>query len=219
MHTAEHRSTVSRRPSAFIGVSLLMLCPALLGIGCKGPSKPNIELRRQNQELREQVQQLQIQREAQAATIRALERQRTTVQTLPQERLDQLFTAHGVRIGRLSGGADLDPDKVGDEAIRVYVVPLDQTRDRIKLSGDFVIEAFDLSDPDSPWLGRWEFPRQGVEEHWVGQLTLYEYVFTCPWQDRVPSSEELTVRVTFTDALTGREFTDQRLIRINPPAP
>lgn len=197
----------------------LWLLLLLLAIGCGGPSKANIELRRQNQELRDQVQHLQLQREAQAATIRALERRQATVETLPQERLDRLFTAHGVRIGRLTGGVDLDPEKPGDDALRVYVVPLDQTRDRIKLAGDFVVEAFDLSDAQSPLLGRWEFAQDQIHEHWVGQFTLYEYVFTCPWQDRTPQNEELTVRVTFTDALTGREFTDQRLVQITPPTP
>ena len=45
----------------------------------------------------------------------------------------------------------------------------------------------------------------------------YEYVLTCPWQDVVPRHPELTVKVTFTDELTGRQFTLQQALKVNPP--
>jgi hypothetical protein len=44
-------------------------------------------------------------------------------------------------------------------------------------------------------------------------------VLKCPWQGKAPGHDELTVKVTFTDELTGREFTEQKVVRVKlPPA-
>ena len=45
----------------------------------------------------------------------------------------------------------------------------------------------------------------------------YTYVLTCPWQNKIPRHAGLTVRVTFTDALTGRVFTAEKQVKVNPP--
>src|SRR5581483_9009420 len=87
--------------------------------GCSGPSAVNIELRKQNQQLSDQIDTLKRQHVADQATIGGLEAGATTVPSLPQDRLDQLFTTHGLRFGRLTGGVNLDSKRKGDEAIRV----------------------------------------------------------------------------------------------------
>src|SRR5712671_1947141 len=99
--------------------------PALLlvflSISCGSPNSANIALRKQNQDLQEQIATLTRAREADAATIQSLQARVGTVPTLPQERLEKLFTTHGIKLGRLTGGADLDRNKPGDEGIKVYV--------------------------------------------------------------------------------------------------
>src|SRR5947209_6128619 len=87
----------------------------LFSVGCGGPNKANIALRKQNQDLTARVDDLKRQHEADVATIVALQQQRGTLATLPQDRLERLFTAHDIRIERLTGGADLDTEKPGDE--------------------------------------------------------------------------------------------------------
>ena len=62
---------------------------------------------------------------ADAATIRNLQARVGTIPTLSQERLEKLFTVHGIQLGRLTGGADLDRSKPGDEGIKVYITPTD----------------------------------------------------------------------------------------------
>jgi hypothetical protein len=48
---------------------------------------------------------------------------------------------------------------------------------------------------------------------------LYTYVLKCPFE-QPPAHETLTIRVTFTDALTGRVFTAQREVQFKkPPVP
>src|SRR5689334_16796288 len=93
--------------------------------GCGAPNQASIEVRRENQSLRDQIEQLQRQHSADEAKIRGLE-SRGTLPTLPEDRLNQLFTTHGLRFGKLTGGSDLETNKEGDQGIKVYVVPVDQ---------------------------------------------------------------------------------------------
>src|SRR5690348_17029155 len=84
--------------------SLITLCCSALFVGCGKPNAANIELRKENQKLNDKIDVLSRQHDADLATIRSYERNRPSVPTLPQERLDQLFTAHGLWFGRATGG-------------------------------------------------------------------------------------------------------------------
>jgi hypothetical protein len=190
----------------------------LLG-GCFGkPNQANIELRKQIQSLEAKNAELQRQHEADQATITGLKSQVGTIPTLPEDRLEKLYTVHGIQIGRLTGGVDLDGNRPGDEALKVQVVPTDDDGEPIKAVGSFVIEAFDLAAPD-PRIGRWEIGVDEAKKSWFGGKLLYDYIFTLPWQQRVPQHSDLTVKVTFTDELTHRQFTAQRQVKVNPPPP
>ncbi len=199
-----------------ICVYLCLSAVSLSSVGCGKPNRANIDLRKRIFELEAQVADLQRQREGDAATIRAYESQRPTVSSLPQERLDQLFTAHGLKIGRLTGGADTDPTRPGDESVQVHVVPTDQRGDLLKAAGTFTIDAFDLSLPQDNRVGHWEFDVAESAKNWIGNMLTYGYSFTRPWE-RPPRGQKVTVRVTFRDALTGREFTEQTEVTVRPP--
>jgi hypothetical protein len=183
-------------------------------LGCVGkPNQANIELRKEKQGLQDQVDELRRVHEADLATIRSLRDQRGTFPSLPDDRLERLFTAHGIKLGRLTGGADLDPNKTGDEGIKVYVVPTDETGDELKAAGSFVVELFDLNKESDNVVGRWEFNHLQSRQSWFGSALLYEYVLTCPWQ-KSPEHEQLTLKVSFHDELTGREFSTQQVISV-----
>lgn len=192
------------------------LLPSFVG-GCQGTSKANIELRKENVELREQVAQLRRQREGDLATIRALEAGQA-VPTLPAERLARLFTVHGIALGKLTGGIDLDADTPGDEALRVVVTPQDQSGQTLKAAGAVVIELFDLALEGEQRIGRWELSTDEAKQRWIGSALIDGYVLELRWQ-QPPEHAELTVKVTFTDELTGRAFTTQKPIRITIPPP
>lgn len=185
-------------------------------VGCSSPSKPNIELRKQNAGLRADVASLKMAHESDVATIRRLEAGATTVPVLPHERVSKLFTAHGLKLGRLTGGWDGDVDKPGDEGLQVYTVPTDQDGDEIKAAGSFIVEAFDLSKGSELRLGRWEIPTEEASTKWLGNALQYGYILELPWQT-APSGEEVTIRVTFTDELTNRTFTAQRPVKVRLP--
>jgi hypothetical protein len=179
-------------------------------VSCSSPNKANIELRKQNVELRTQVENLQRQHEADVAAIRAAEaRGGTTVPALPSERLADLFTVHGLQFGKLTG---VDPDRAN--ALKVYVVPTDGAGEPIKAAGSFVVDAFDLSAGADVRLGRWEFPVREAAKNWFGKGLLYTYVLPLPLE-KPAGHGEITLRVTFRDGLTGREFSGQRVVKIS----
>src|SRR5213592_2529963 len=117
-----------------ISVICVYLCSSvvLFSSGCGRPSKANVELRKQNQALQNQVADLKRQHETDLARIRNLRSSTPTVPTLPTERLEKLVTTYGLKIGRLTGEADLDSNRAGDEGLKIYVAPVDRTGEAIK---------------------------------------------------------------------------------------
>ncbi len=192
-----------------------LLVAAALSSGCNTPDKANIALRKENQSLTETIAGLERRHQADQATIAGMTATRggDATTALDSSRLDDLFTTHGMRFGRLSGGWDRDPDAPGDEGLTLHVIPIDGEGDDFKAAASFVVEAFDLAAAD-PVVGRWEFPLAESRKLWFGRALLYEYVLNCPWQNIVPAHDELTVKVTLTDGLTGRVFTQQRVMTI-----
>ena len=195
--------------------ALLILAIAATLAGCGGPDRVNIALRKEIQELAAQVDQLQALLRARDAQILVLERSATTVPVLPKERLDALFTVHGLEISRLSHATDADPASPGDERLTIYVDPLDAAGDTLKAAGTFVIEAFDLNQPASPLVARCTYTPEQSKKAWVSVI-LKSFAFECKW-DRPPTSDQVTVKVTFTDELTRRTFTAQKVIKVTPP--
>ena len=62
-------------------------------------------------------------------------------------------------------------------------------------------------------IGHWTFPVEQARQNWYGEGMLSAYILKCPWE-KTPGHAELTVKVTFHDELTGREFTEQRVVRV-----
>jgi len=201
---------------------MLLVAAVLAGgaAGCGHPNKANILLRKENQQLLSKVADSERRHQADEATIRGLTDRTGTVPTLEPKRLERLFTTNSITINRLTGGADFDPDKPGDEGIKVYVNVWDQHGDWLKMAGSFVVEAFDLADPQATKVGHWEFPVEHAQDYWHSFLMRYEYVLPCPWQNVIPRHPDLTVHVTYTDELTGRKFDQQSVVKVRlPPSP
>lgn len=191
-----------------------LACLAALA-SCASPDKANIQLRKQNQQLHDQITRLDRVHAADRAKIVSLESNAATLPTLPPDRLDQLYTVHGLRIGRLTGGDTLGSTQPADRGLKIYVVPTDQDGEDLKAAGSFVIEAFDLAQSGDQKIGRWSFDLDQSKKDWFGPL-LYSYVLTCPWQT-LPQHPQLTIHITFTDALTGRQFQVQKVVTIKLP--
>src|SRR5688572_14663065 len=95
------------RPRTLLCVLLLAPCG-----GCQlfggSPDAANIKLRKENQALKGQVEDLKQQVTANTALVQSMRSTYPSVPVLPSERLTNLFTTRGLKFGRLTGGADLD---------------------------------------------------------------------------------------------------------------
>lgn len=195
---------------------VVALSATAVGIGCGKPNAANIALRKQNAELRARVDDLERRHKADLASLRGRE-SGTTMPSVPAEQLEQLFTVHGIRFGRLTGPADWDSKSPGDDGFKVYLTPFDNAGQQLKAAGSIVVEAFDLARGEGTRIGQWEFPLRDAARNWFGQAMLYGYVLQCPWQQR-PEHADITIKASFTDALTGRVFTEQQVVKITPAA-
>jgi hypothetical protein len=203
-----------QRPGCFGNQALLCagLAVALIGCGAK-PNAAAIELRKTLQDRDAKIVDLDRRLAAANGQVSSYQSTQPALATLPADRLAKLFTTHGIRLGRLTGGADLTYARTGvHDGLKVYVIPFDETGDELKAGGSITVEAFDLA-ADKPLIGKWAFPPEQTKTLWNGQALLYEYVLPCPWQTP-PSRPELTVKVTFTDELTGRTFTTQTIVTV-----
>ncbi len=103
-----------------------LLSASIFAAGCGSPSAANILLRKQNQQLQAQVDQLTAQHQRDKAALTACERSHPTEPSLPPERLDQLFTTHDLTFGKLTGGDNPDSTQRFDTELKVFIAPVDE---------------------------------------------------------------------------------------------
>ena len=180
---------------------------AAVVIGCHGPDKANVTLRKENQDLKQQVDQLKHQHDADVASL-AAEQAGTTQPAVGAAQLDQLFTVASIDLNKLTS--------YRDDALKVYVTPKDSAGDTIKMAGAVTIDAFDLSIKDKPQVGHWEFPANEAGKNWFESLIVRGYALNCPVKLEATTTE-LTVRVSFVDTLTARTLTAQKVIATKVP--
>lgn len=199
-------STAQSLGAAAKAALLALLGCCLCISGCGSPSRANIVLRKENQTLREENDKLTKQHQADADRIAAMERRNGSTPILSQATVDEVFTTHKVELGRLTGAADFDVNHPGEDGIKVYLMPEDETGEVIKSTGQVVIELFDLGEAGGKLLGHWTFSAEQAKPLWRSLGPLKAFVFECPWEKR-PEHNRLTLHVNFQDALTGRTFT------------
>jgi len=200
------------RSGCALGLAVFLILPA----ACTHPSKANIELRKEKQALEARIQSLEEQRTADQARIRGLEEKVGTIPTLPESRLDEMFTAHGIRIGQLTGGYAMDVKSPWDQGIKVYLTPVDDSGEPIKATGEVTVEAFELGKNPPLRLGKWTFTPAQMKDSWRGFGLIHAFVLMCPWQV-VPTARNITLDIRYQDELTGRVFSALQKVTVNPP--
>jgi hypothetical protein len=140
-----------------------------------------------------------------------------TLQALGEKRLDLLFHVSAIKLGRYTAGVDLD-GKDGDDGVRVYLQPVDGDGHAIKAAGAVTIQLFDLAaKAEENLLGEYNYPAEEIAKNWSAGFLTYHYRFDCPWKSSPPTHPEITVRVAFTDYLTGKQFTAQKVCTVHLP--
>ncbi len=194
----------------------LLLGSALLIWGCDGggANERFRQLDQQVRQLNDQVEKLNKDVVARDAVIEAQKQQIGSLQRLGDKRLEKLYYVTAIQIDRLSGGANYD-DKPGDDGVTVHLSPVDQDGHVIKAAGEIRIQLFDLSNPDGQHLlGEYRLDVDHARKAWYGRLMTNHYTIKCPWRTGPPAHEEITIRAEFLDYLTGKTFTDQKVIKL-----
>ncbi len=182
-------------------------------IGCVQPGEDPLvakqrrirQIERENTALQAQVLQLQ-------QRVKERDGQIATLQGFGPDRRDKLFTVERIELGRYTAGRNLDA-RAGHDGIRVYLLPRDRDGHVIKAAGAVDVQLFDLSKPDNRLIGQCSIATDGLGKHWKSGLGSGHYRIDVPWRSS-PGRREVTARVTFTDLLTGRTFTAQKVCTV-----
>jgi hypothetical protein len=134
------------------------------------------------------------------------------------KRLDQLVTVDRIDLERLSGGYDDDRDGRPDGLV-LYLKLYDKEGDVLKAAGKVSIRVMDLAQPDGhQLLGQVELDGDALRPLWFGRLMTSHYTIKLPWSNlggSLPSHNQLTVLVSFTDLLTGRSHSLQKVLTVD----
>jgi len=197
----------------------LLLVAAFATVGCqRGPR--NFE--NENDRLRAEVMKLQRQRDELQST---LDRRLGELQSLRQQ-LDRTAatqpmpgaeppTLVSLQMGQYSGGVDTDDDGV-DDLIRIYLRPLDQKGRLLPVAGRAHVKVVAIPDTGDPrLLAEQNYDPQSFENAWRSGFTGEHYTLQLPLPADLPADiQQVTVRVTFTQARTGIELDTQQPFRV-----
>lgn len=202
----------TKRPPRMCLPCWLVLLAATAVAGCNGIAPggdPLKELKQENARLKGDLQDLR-------TTLAEQKEQIETLQALGDKRLERLFHVTAITLGRYTAGVDLD-DEAGDDGIRVYLVPRDRDGHTIKAAGAVRVQLFDLAaDPKENLLGTFDFPVEDIGKLFASGFLTNHYKLDCRWK-KPPANPDITVRVVFTDYLTGKTFTAQKVCKVDLP--
>jgi len=182
--------------------------------GCEetGSRKPSLNkqvhlLEQQNTQLTRQIEQSGTEKEQLQKQIQVLSGLK------PQLKPEDIYNLQKVRITRYTNLYDKDKDGKKEKLI-VYIKPIDADGDVIKASGEADVQLWDLNKPEGQaLLGQWTVKPDELKKLWFATLLTINYRLTFDVADKVDKFDEpLTVKVTFTDYLSGRVFKEQRVI-------
>jgi hypothetical protein len=199
------RSSAHLRIYAFTLLLLLGGC----GIGSERKTPAQMEVERLQQEkagLTGEIQQFQ-------AEIEQLRTQVRSLSALPKDGSNNPYELTAVRVAKISNFFDKDNDGKQEKLV-VYVQPIDAEGDIVKAAGTVAVQLWNLDNPNGEaLLGQWQVEPAELRKLWFDAFTTgYRLTFDRPEGLEV-LSVPLTVKVTFTDYLTGETFRVQQVIK------
>jgi len=150
-----------------------------------------------------------------------LESRYPPLQTLPQSRLNELYTAAKLDLRKQTDSWAISPSATPN-GFRVFFRTLAEDGTNIPATGNVLIEAFELPPaPAEPKrIGTWTFSPADLKKNWYAGFGLNQFAVNCPWQ-APPTAPDISFRMHFTDALTGRtlEARLDKKITLQPAPP
>ncbi len=191
-----------------------VICAMVFSFGCgekRQPTATKKELISRETELKGQLEQAERENEQ-------LKKQVETLSGLPSgKRAEAAYKVQTIRIGNYTNIYDENEDGK-KETLIVYVSPIDETGDAVKAAGEVNIQLWDLSKGgENAQLGQWTVEPNDLKKKLYSSVMSSRYRFTFDVSGVVKNydagSEGLTVRVNFVDYLSGRTFTEQKVIK------
>ena len=202
----------------------LLLPGAGAGVGgCRGPrnfENTNDQLRQQNLQLQNQVRDLEEKLRLAAATADSL--QQRLAQSQPATGTQALIpTPVDLRLERYSGVLDADSNGSPD-LVRLYVKPRDVRGRFVPLVGTLNVQLVQLAPGQQPHLLLEKtFSPEELDENYRSTWMGNHYTIEAPLTDIEPTpNSDVTVMLTFIDAITGATMTYQQALPLpQPPLP
>jgi hypothetical protein len=200
--------------SSILHFAFCILILPILITGCANPNEKESSAV-QIEQLTQEKTQLQEQIEQFGTENKLLKQQIQVLSGLPEEvKLENLNRLERIKIGRYTGFFDKDKDGRKEKLI-VYIQPFDEEGDKIKVAGAIDVQLWNLNKTDSEALiGQWKVEPGELKKLWFATLITINYRLTFDVADKIEDLQEpLTVKVTFTDYLTGKVFKEQKVIK------
>jgi hypothetical protein len=203
-----------KKRAQVILIWVFVICAVVLAGGCghkRAPATTKKELISRETELKIKLELVERENEQ-------LKKQIETLSGLPSgKRAETVYKLQTIRIGNYTN--IYDEDKNGTrETLIVYVSPTDETGDSVKAAGEVNIQLWDLSKSSGEaMLSQWTIEPNELKTKWYSSVMSSRYRFTFDVsgvvKDYKPPKAGLTVKVNFTDYLSGRTFSEQKFIK------
>jgi len=182
--------------------------------GCENAGQPRVVLAKQIDKLTQDKTQLQKQIEQTRDENEKLRERLQVLSGLPAEiKGENLYRLQRVKIGGYTNFYDEDKDGQKEKLI-VYLQPIDEDGDIIKATGAVDVQLWDLNKENGQaLLDQWHVGPDQLKKLWFTALMTH-YKLTFDVADKIDEFKDpLTVKVTFTDYLTGKVFQEQKVIK------
>jgi len=194
--------------------AILAGCLLAAAAGCESTGSQKIPPAKQIQTLKQEKRQLARQIEQSKTEAEQLKKQIQILSDLPPEaKFENLYHLQRTKITRYTNLYDKDKDGKKEKLI-VYIQPIDEEGDIVKATGAVDVQLWDLNKENGQaLLGQWQVKPDELKKLWFATL-ITNYRLTFDVADKITGDEEaLTVKVTFTDYLTGKVFKEQKVIK------
>ena len=190
-----------------IGLAPCFFAGCGIGSGRKKPNEIKVQrIEREKTELMRDLQQAKAENEQLAEQIKALS-------AIPADKRVNPYKITSISITRYSNFYDKDGDGKREKFI-VYFTPVDPEGDAFKAAGTANVQLWDLNNLNGQALiSQWQVEPDQLRGMWYDTMVSasYRLTFDTPAELDVLANP-LTVKVTFTDYLTGEVFRDQQPI-------
>ena len=194
--------------------AVLAGCLLVVAGGCESAGRKS--LTEENAALELETAQLKSRLEQSETKNEQLKKQIQTLSGLPAEvRLENLYELQRIKIGRYTNFYDKDKDGKKEKLI-VYIQPIDREGDLIKAGGTVDVQLWDLNSPQAnqALLGQWHVEPDELKKLWFVTIMTSNYRLIFDVAKEISEFKEpLTVKVTFTDYLSGKVFKEQKVIK------